>query len=63
MRIAQQGNKGIHTAESNALLGKFFRKKLHLSSGTFITKEMLEEYGRTSVVFKKYENDIYVLDF
>ncbi len=63
MRVAQQGNKGIHTAENNALLGDFFRKKLGVPSGSLITKEMLENYGKTYVVFKKYENDIYVLDF
>lgn len=63
MRVAQQGNKGIHTAENNALLGKFFREKLGIPSGTLITKGMLEEYGKTYVIFKKYDNDIYTLDF
>lgn len=63
MRVAQQGNKGIHTAENNALLGKFFREKLGVPNGTLITKKMLENYGKTYVTFKKYENDIYVLDF
>ncbi len=63
MRIAQAGNKGIHTAESNALLGQFFRQKLGVPTGTFITKEMLENYGKTYVVFKKYDNDIYLMDF
>lgn len=63
MRVAQAGNKGIHTVESNALLGHFFRQKLGVPSGTFITKEMLEKYGRTYVVFKKYENDVYLLEF
>lgn len=63
MRVAQQGNKGIHTAENNALLGQFFRQKLGVPNGTFITKEMLENYGKTYVEFKKYDNDIYVMDF
>lgn len=63
MRIAQANNKGIHTAESNAFLGQFFRQKLGLPSGAFITKEMLEQYGKTYVVFRKYENGIYLLDF
>lgn len=63
MRVAQAGNKGIHSAENNALLGQFFRKRLGVPSGTFITKEMLEKYGKTYVVFKKYDNEIYVLDF
>ena len=63
MRVAQAGNKGIHSAENNALLGQFFRKKLNIPNGTFITKEMLEKYGKTTVVFRKYPNDIYLLDF
>lgn len=63
MRVAQQGNKGIHTATSNALLGKYFRKKLNIPSGEIITRSMLEAYGKTYVIFKKYENDIYLLDF
>ena len=63
MRIAQAGNKGIHTAENNALLGKFFREKLGVPSGTFITKKMLEKYGATKVIFKKYDNGIFVMDF
>lgn len=63
MRVAQAGNKGIHSAENNALLGQFFRKRLGVPSGTFITKEMLEKYGKTYVFFKKYDNEIYVLDF
>lgn len=63
MRIAQGGNKGIHTAENNALLGRFFRKKLNIPSGKFITKELLKKYGKTSVVFRKYGEDLFVLDF
>lgn len=63
MRVAQSGNKGIHSAENNALIGQFFRQRLGIPSGTFITKEMLEKYGKTYVEFKKYKNDIYTLDF
>ena len=63
MRVAQGDGKGLHSAENNALLGRFFRKKLNVPSGTFITKEMLEKYGKTYVIFKKYDNDLFVLDF
>ena len=63
MRIAQDSGKGIQSAENNALLGQFFRQKLGIPDGTFITKEMLEKYGKTYVEFKKYDNDIFVLDF
>ena len=63
MRLAQDGNKGIHSADSNAIIGKWLREKIGAGDGQFITKEMLERYGTTSVVFKKYENNIYVLEF
>ena len=63
MRLAQSGNKGIHSADSNAIIGMWLRQKLGVPSGTFITKEMLESYGSTRVTFKKYEDDIYVLEF
>jgi hypothetical protein len=41
----------------------WIRQKLGVPSGTFVTKEMLENYGSTRVTFKKYEDDIYVLEF
>ncbi len=63
MRLAQSGNKGIHSAENNAILGQWLRAKLDIPSGTFITKEMLEAYGSTKVTFKKYDNDIYILEY
>lgn len=63
MRVAQDGNKGIHSAENNSLLGSFFRQKLGIPNGTYITKEMLENYGKTYVTFKKYDNDVYVMEF
>lgn len=66
MRVAQAGEKGIHSAQNNAIIGEFLRERLGVPSGTFITKAMLENYGRTTVTFKKYFEDneyIYVLEF
>lgn len=63
MRIAQQGQKAIHTAESNAILGEWIRRKMGVPSGGFITKTMLENYGKTYVIFRKYEDNVYLLDF
>ena len=63
MRLAQDRDKGIHSADSNAIIGKWIREKIGAADGQFVTKEMLEQYGATSVVFKKYENGIYVLEF
>ena len=63
MRMAQQGNKGLQSVESNAILGEWLRKKIGVPSGGFITKEMLELYGRTTVIFRKYADGVYLLDF
>lgn len=63
MRMAQAGNKGIHSAESNAILGKWIRNRMRIPSGEFITKEMLEKYGKTYVTFRKYDDGVYLLDF
>lgn len=63
MRMAQQGNKALHSVESNAILGEWIRKRLGKPSGTFITKQMLDSYGKTYVVFRKYSDGTYLLDF
>lgn len=63
MRMAQQGNKGLHSAENNSILGEWIRKRIGVASGGFITKQMLELYGKTYVTFRKYEDGIYLLDF
>lgn len=63
MRMAQQGNKALHSVESNAILGEWIRKHLGVPSGGYITKQMLEHYGKTYVTFRKYDDGTYLLDF
>lgn len=63
MRMAQQGNKALHSVESNAILGEWIRKKIDAPDGGYITKQMLELYGKTYVTFRKYEDGTYLLDF
>ena len=63
MRMAQQGNKAIHSVESNAILGEWIRKRIGAPSGGYITKQMLEHYGKTYVTFRKYADGVYLLDF
>ena len=63
MRMAQANNKALHTVESNAILGRWIRHKLGVPLGTFVTKQMLEKYGKTYVTFKKYADGTYSLDF
>ena len=63
MRMAQQGNKALHSVESNAILGEWIRKKIGAPSGGYVTKKMLELYGKTYVTFRKYADGTYLLDF
>ena len=63
MRMAQQNNKALHSAESNAILGEWIRSKIGVASGGYITKQMLLNYGSTKVKFRKYEDGTYLLDF
>ena len=63
MRMAQQGNKALHSVESNAILGEWIRKKIGAPSGGYVTKQMLEHYGKTYVTFRKYGDGVYLLDF
>ena len=63
MRMAQQGNKALHSVESNAILGEWIRKRIKAPAGGYVTKQMLELYGRTSVTFRKYDDGVYLLDF
>ena len=63
MRMAQQGNKALQSAESNSILGEWIRKRMKLPSGCYITKQMLLNYGKTEVTFRKYDDGTYLLDF
>lgn len=61
--VAQGGNKAIHTTRSNSLLGKYFRERLGLPFGKFVTKEHLHNYGRTDVKIYKIDDETYYMDF
>lgn len=64
-RRAQKSKDGeaIHTPTSNSLLGEYFRNRLGLANGAYVTKEDLLRYGRTDVTFYKLDNDEYLMDF
>lgn len=63
MRMAQQGNKALHSVESNAILGEWIRKRINAPNGGYVTKQMLELYGKTYVTFRKYADGTYLLDY
>ncbi|OTP86755.1 hypothetical protein B5S42_12510 [Gilliamella apicola] len=63
LRLEQDNDKAITTPENNSILGKYFRNRLGLNTGEFVTREHLEKYGRTDVTFYKTSNGEYLLDF
>lgn len=63
LRVEQQNNKAITTPLSNAQLGEYFRNRLGLRNGAFVSKQDLLNYGRTSVDFYKIDDEQYFMDF
>ena len=63
LRIEQQNDKAITTPARNSDLGEYFRNRLGLANGDFVTREDLERYGRTDVVFIKLDEETYYMDF
>ena len=61
--IAQEGNKAIETPNDNSILGKYFRKRLGLNSGEFVTKEHLQQFGSNQVRIYKEDYESFRLFF
>jgi hypothetical protein len=53
----------IETPHNNSLIGEYFRNRLGLPNGAFITKDNLLSYGRTDVDFYKIDDETYFMDF
>lgn len=60
---AQQDGKAIETPLNNSELGRYFRRRLGVPSGAFVTEQDLERYGRTDVTFYKLDDETYYMDF
>ena len=58
-----EGGDAIETPENNALLGEYFRARMGLPDGEFITKQHLGNYGREDVEFCKIDDDTFLMDF
>lgn len=63
LRLEQQNNKAITTPLNNSEIGEYFRNRLGLANGQFVTKEDLERYGRTDVAFTKIDEETFYMDF
>ncbi len=62
---AQKSDPGdaIETPEDNSLLGAYFRNRIGVQPGEFVTRALLERYGRTDVEFCKVDDDEFLMDF
>jgi hypothetical protein len=62
---AQKDERGhaIETPHNNSLVGEYFRNRLGLPNGAFVTKDDLLRYGRTNVDFYKIDDETYFMDF
>ena len=63
LRIEQQNNKAITTPARNSDLGEYFRNRLGLANGAYVTRADLDRYGRADVVFLKLDEETYYMDF
>lgn len=60
---AQQNGKAIHTPHDNALLGRYFRRRLGVEKGDAVVIAHLIKYGRTTVEIFKDTNGQFHADF
>lgn len=63
LRVEQQNDKAITTPANNSLLGEYFRNRLGLPNGAFVTRADFERYGRTDVTFYKLDDEQFFMDF
>ncbi|WP_252502755.1 restriction endonuclease PLD domain-containing protein [Sporosarcina sp. Marseille-Q4943] len=61
--MAQQNRKAIHTRENNSILGTYFRNRLGLEYGSFVSVDDLRRYGRDYVRIFKIDEETFYLDF
>ena len=63
LRVEQQNNKAITTPLNNSLIGEYFRRRVGVANGAYVTRQELENYGRTAVTFYKLDDEQYFMDF
>jgi hypothetical protein len=63
LRVQQAGDKAITTPLNNSHIGEYFRNRMGLANGVFVTKQDLLDYGRTDVEFYKIDDEQYFMNF
>ena len=62
MKLSGETSRSLVTTPNYRDLSEYIRDRLGVSIDTQITREMLEEYGRTTISFRR-KNECYELDF
>lgn len=62
-RVAQDGDKALETPFDNSILGKYFRTRLGVPLGEFVTTQDLLKFGSTAVTFRKIDQENYLMEF
>lgn len=63
LRVEQQNDKAITTPLNNSQIGEYFRRRIGVANGAFISRIDLENYGRTNVAFYKLDEEQFFMDF
>ena len=63
LRVEQDNDKAITTPLNNSHIGEYFRNRLGLANGAYVTKQDLLNYGRTDVEFTKIDDEQYFMNF
>lgn len=63
LRVEQQNDKAITTPLNNSQIGEYFRNRLGLANGAYVSRADLDRYGRTDVTFYKLDEENFFLDF
>lgn len=61
--ITQDGGKAIHSTDNNSLLGEYFRNRIGVPLGSLVTRQDLENYGRTDITFYQIDDENYLMNF
>lgn len=61
--VAQSGDKALETPQDNGILGRYFRRKLGLRPGEFVTTEDLTRFGANAAKVSQIASEVYFLEF
>jgi hypothetical protein len=61
--MAQDNRKAIETRYDNSIIGRYFRKRLNVELGNYVSLDDLERYGRKSLSIYKIGCDLFYSDY